>query len=267
MINEDFKFDFSSGRFSLLFDEPFVVFEIENFLAKEEHDRICQEVACISQESFESHDAGGKQFVRTSDPRFLRLITLLELEGLRKLVNRFRSLQCCYALKRFYGAHLGPYGARTWIVKPGWMPFGMYRVLARWLRYIGVEFLRFEMELSVLKHNDSIPPHTDLPEKLVSLVYYLQPEDDDHPRKNWGTEFFSGKTGQTWPEFDSRMLGDESTDKFLDQHETWYVSAFVGNKLVGFIKDAVSWHAVNPKKRNINGSRYALVFNVFCVSR
>tara|TARA_B100002051_G_C16527008_1_gene530711 strand:- start:559 stop:819 length:261 start_codon:yes stop_codon:yes gene_type:complete len=82
-------------------------------------------------------------------------------------------------------------------------------------------------------------------------------------QKDLGTRFWKRKENyeHNLNKFDSHLLDQELTNKFLKNYEESFIAHFVRNKIVGFIKNDKSWHTV--KKNKYDYDRRALVINVF----
>lgn len=123
-------------------------------------------------------------------------------------------------------------------------------------------YFDIEVHYSSIEQGGFIPPHTDSPKKRMSLVLYL-PSDPlpDDMALNCGTVFYAPKAKTpNWERFDSGLLNEQQTQKFLSNHKVAHVSRFVPNRCVGFIKSDVSWHAVAPIEANYD--RRAIVMNI-----
>lgn len=123
-------------------------------------------------------------------------------------------------------------------------------------------FFNTEVHYSSMEKDGFIPPHTDAPNKRLSLVFYLPAEPvSDEMQKNLGTVFYKGGTEkETWARFKSGLLNEKATDKFLANHDVAHNTTFEMNKVAGFIKSDVSWHAVAPNQYDYD--RRAIVINI-----
>lgn len=89
-----------------------------------------------------------------------------------------------------------------------------------------------------MQSNSLLIPHTDAPNKLLSLMLYF-PDDDNYLWENIGTTYWDYKKNNyknIYPEIGTF----ETKAKVLHQNK------FEGKKLFGFIKNHRSWHSV-PK--------------------
>ncbi|MDG2453540.1 MAG: hypothetical protein P8M63_11995 [Paracoccaceae bacterium] len=123
-------------------------------------------------------------------------------------------------------------------------------------------FYNTEVHYSSMTQGGFIPPHTDSPKKRLSLVFYLPDEPVlEDMEKNLGTVFYRAKAGSNpWERFKSGLLNSRETQRFHDEHEVAHTTTFQRNKCAGFIKNAVSWHAVQPNQYDYD--RLAIVINI-----
>lgn len=123
-------------------------------------------------------------------------------------------------------------------------------------------FYNTEVHYSSIEKDGFIPPHTDSPRKRLSLVFYLPEEPvSDEMQENLGTVFYKAKPNDTaWERFESGLLNGKDTDKFLANHDVARTTTFEMNKVAGFIKSDISWHAVAPNAYDYD--RRAIVINI-----
>ena len=75
------------------------------------------------------------------------------------------------------------------------------------------------------------------------MIYFPDPEVP--ALEACGTSFYRAKPGhETRKDWDPKMMTAAESEVFFDSHEAYFRSAFTANKLVGFVKSEVSWHAV-----------------------
>ncbi len=81
-------------------------------------------------------------------------------------------------------------------------------------------------EFSELVAGDRIPPHTDVPEKLLSLMIYF-PQSAEQVKRPLGTEFYRRpariESDRAWA---SGMPDEGETDEFFRRHECHYQVPF-----------------------------------------
>ena len=118
-------------------------------------------------------------------------------------------------------------------------------------------------EFSELVAGDRIPPHTDVPEKLLSLMIYF-PQSGEQAERPLGTEFYRARPGfesdRAWA---SGMPDESETDEFFHLHECYFQVPFATDTLVGFVKSDQSWHGLREVDLPPGEERRALIFNVF----
>lgn len=105
------------------------------------------------------------------------------------------------------------------------------------LRKMGVERTDFFPDLSLISdHSDyAIGPHTDYPQKILSLLFYFPP---DEQQKQLGTSVYKPID----PHFRCEGFKHHSFDGF----KRVYTAPFVPNSLFGFLKSDCSFHGVEP---------------------
>lgn len=125
-----------------------------------------------------------------------------------------------------------------------------------------VAFYNTEVHYSSMTHGGFIPPHTDSPKKRLSLVFYLPDEPvSEDMQNNLGTVFYKAKDGvNPWERFKSGLLNSRDTERFLDENEVAHTTTYQRNKCAGFIKNAISWHAVEPNQYDYD--RLSIVINI-----
>jgi hypothetical protein len=84
-----------------------------------------------------------------------------------------------------------------------------------------------------------IKPHTDAPNKIITLVLSMMPAGE------WD-DSFGGGTDMLKPRDITRNYNQMNKQFEFDQMETIYTSPFEPNQCVVFIKTFNSWHAVGP---------------------
>ncbi len=98
--------------------------------------------------------------------------------------------------------------------------------------------INIQLEFSWMQSNSLLIPHTDAPNKLLSLMLYF-PDDDNYLWENIGTTYWDYKKNNyknIYPE----------TGTFETKAKVLHQNKFEGKKLFGFIKNHRSWHSV-PK--------------------
>jgi hypothetical protein len=123
----------------------------------------------------------------------------------------------------------GPIGGRTWYFDED---AGAGGSPADWFKRRAV----LSFEFSRLENGASVPPHTDTPEKLASLILYFA---DPRWRPEWG-----GDTRLYRPKHKVLLRNWHNRRVPFDQLDTVMNNEFVGNRLFIFTKSADSYHGV-----------------------
>jgi hypothetical protein len=254
--------------------EPIVCFEIDEVIDPELFDRLNRTFPASKDARYEVHNVGTKKYLDNSQPQFWDF--LQQAPEWRQLYEAFSSREMIdrlYWLTLPYLDHRRVDERRPWSIserairQPGFAAGAARRAhsfaRAREARlrkrtpvYVGFEF-------SELTAADRIPPHTDVPSKLLSLMIYF-PDGDDQSQLPLGTEFYRARPGfDTNTMWDSGMPDDSETGAFFEQHECYYQLPFTGNRLVGFVKTDHSWHGLRALPLPPGRTRRALVVNVF----
>ena len=94
------------------------------------------------------------------------------------------------------------------------------------------------------------------------MVYF--PDSDLPALEACGTSFYRAKPGgETRLDWDPQMMTEAESADFLAGHEPYFRSAFTPNKLVGFLKSEISWHAVPPLDLPPGRARKSINLNIY----
>ena len=96
--------------------------------------------------------------------------------------------------------------------------------------------INIQLEFSWMKSNTFLRPHTDAPNKLISLMLYF-PEDQNFNTENMGTIYWN---------YNKNNYKNIYIDRIPENEKILYQNKFEGKTLFGFIKNHKSWHSV-PK--------------------
>lgn len=243
-------------------ENPFIVFEKNNFLDKEEYLNLVNEIYILNDFEKLSEGMGDKK---------KRSIHGSNIESLKNGI--FKDFCNFFLSKEFYtwfkNTHL-PFFKKTnkfkiYILKPRNLFFRLIKKISRVFK-IPVSFYFTEIEYSSIKKGGFIPPHTDSKNKRLSFVYYLlknRNEIDEEQKKSLGTVFWKPAMSnkKLLNRFDCALLEGEEKKDFYKNYEPFYVASYDHNKFVGFIKSDNTWHTVEPF--NFNYDRRAIVINVW----
>ena len=111
-----------------------------------------------------------------------------------------------------------------------------------------------QFEFSRLERGSFVPPHTDDPKKLISLLLYF-PDPKWQENYGGGTEFYRTKKRA----MDNNWANREVQFKDLNP---FFRAQFAPNRLVGFLKSNNSYHGVQPITCPEGMARNSLNINV-----
>ncbi len=124
-----------------------------------------------------------------------------------------------------------------------------------WLKYQLQEPIRTTFQFSLLPKDAAIVPHTDAPRKMVSLLLYFRDPD-------W-KDSFGGNTEYYVPRDPRRARHWKQTARIpFEEFKPIGETAYVGNRLTGFVRSRVSWHGVRPISCPEGMARKALLINI-----
>jgi hypothetical protein len=242
---------------SFFADTPFPIFEIENFLpwdfyadlVADVQDRVKFDRVFSKKGNKKKLSLRGKNFERFPSSPFKSLVA-------RAMSQSFFDW--------FMKTHLPYYETAAQPVLVQDKSSVDLEAMRRADAAAGIERAYYDVEAhySSIEQGGFIPPHTDSPKKRLSFVLYLPSEPlPEDMQRNCGTIFYAPKRQDVrWDRFESGLLNEKQTGKFLDEHKPVHVSLFQPNKCVGFIKSGISWHAVAPIEAKYD--RRAIVMNI-----
>jgi len=232
--------------------EPFLIFEQGDFLAAEDFKSLDQSFPELDGLSSTGLRKGGKAYLDTNSSEFH--VFLDRTPAWAQFYETVRSSETLDRLSRSLAPHLTHRsgGERLpWLLNDSvpHRPTRLIRKINKLRRNLSRLVtqrtkVRVHLEFSVLGNGTSIPPHTDAPRKLLSLMLYFPdpgwPED-----ARGGTEFYAGKPGvETERGWETSTKTAPLDRRFFERHETIHTLPFVGNTLYGFVKTGLSWHGV-----------------------
>jgi hypothetical protein len=148
----------------------------------------------------------------------------------------------------------------TWRSLRSWLPGGRFRDLvvrkfsAGILRRFGGDVsLQTEVEVRFVRDftDFSIAPHTDTPEKLVSLLFYL-PRDES--LSHLGTSLYVPN--------DPALRCDGTRRHPFADFKRVFTAGFLPNALIGFLKTDRAFHGVEPIQDQAI-ERNVLLYNIY----
>lgn len=250
MINLPFSLD-DSDFFT---NDPFVVFEITDFISPDLFDALASDILFFI--SYTDKSNNGSKLTSTFNFKDIKHIPNLKIAS---YISSFFSNSMVNFFKRTHSAYFPDTKYFLFTKNPSFIP----RLLAKIFHFfkIPIGIIYFEVEFSKITSGSFIPPHTDLKSKRLSLVHYISP-NSSFDSKVLGTNFYTGfKSNLAWRRFDCRLLDQSSFDDFYKHHTIFHTSLFVPNKCIGFIKSDISWHDV--QKNTSSYDRYAVVINAY----
>jgi hypothetical protein len=113
--------------------------------------------------------------------------------------------------------------------------------------------VKMTVEFSRLYNGDYLEPHTDNPDKIISLLFYFA-DDEWKQEYGGGTDFYAPKFNRLNNNWENRYMN------YGAMRRVWS-PGYVANRLAVFVKDRNSWHGISPLKIPQGVSRKALLVN------
>ena len=113
-----------------------------------------------------------------------------------------------------------------------------------------IKYLDFSMQFSLMKKGDFITPHIDGPRKVFTLMLYFP---NDLATNKYGTSFFKQNSQTKFDCYfwDKGKINNNAIEEFKNKFTLINKAEFTDNKVVGFIPNDKSWHAVDKIEENI----------------
>lgn len=259
----------SAEHADVCFTDPCLVFEIRDFLSPAAFRALDESFPPLSAFVAEHAGYGNKRYLNNKHPEFFQYLDTHP--AWRELYETFCAQDTLARLQQLVGGGLQsrkPDEKKRWVYSKDMRrdPLESEKGRSfkkRWWPKIGRTPVRLGFEFSYLEHGNSIPPHTDVQNKLLSLLLFFPDVGKDYSRAG-GTEFYRAKPGASVKrEWNSKLPTPEEEQAFFDSHETFYVSPFAPNKLLGFLKNDISWHGLHPLELPPGATRRSLNINIF----
>lgn len=212
-------------------DEPVFHYQLDNFLPTAQYQQLCQSFP--GREWFEETIEGNKKRInsRRSPEVFDKFCqTHPEWQQLFSQLNGPVFVESLYQLlKKPLAAIRGPIGGRPWRLEGSAQATDGPTDRLKRRAVMNFEFSRLE-------NGSNVPPHTDAPEKLATLILYFAPPEW---RREWGggTLFYRPKDPAFLRNWHNRRLPFDQVTPVLDNE-------FVPNRLFIFTKSADSFHGL-----------------------
>jgi Rps23 Pro-64 3,4-dihydroxylase Tpa1-like proline 4-hydroxylase len=239
-----------SNRLKDISYDPFCHFQIENYLP-----------ATMYQSLLESFP-GQKWFTDKVEGDKNRLHSLYSSEVVRRFCRQYTAWQdfMDFLSSQLFLNDLYEFIRRGLIESRGFLNSRRWcdAMTDNLLRQIIEQPVKMQFEFSRLQRGSFVPPHTDAPDKLVSLLLYFP---DPEWRENYGgnTDFFRPKRSDLESNWHNRRVP-------FDEVVPFFSSPFTPNRLVGFLKSRNSYHGVQPITCPDGMARNSLNINVLCAT-
>jgi len=256
-----FKLPKQLNEMDVNIDQPFNIFEKNNFFDSDFYNKLSQEFP-KEEYFYNKHELGNKKYLNNKDRNFN--IFLKESNSWYKFYSEVNSKKFLNEIFLLCKNRLFSINERKNIRSIDFKLNPNLNLLSRAIRkiksFMGIYEVRLAFEFSLMKNGDFIPPHNDTENKLVSLMIYF-PDEIQTKEKDLGTNFFKcvKKDLNIWK---GDMMNHEQSKKFYQSHSIFYKSQFNRNKIVGFIKSKDSWHDVS-KIKSSSELRKSLNINLY----
>jgi len=247
------NFDLSLNKKTYLSNEFFHLFEIDNFLPEDQYTSLLNSFP--SDKYFIGSDnTFGKDTFSCKDKNFKNFLD--ENKNWKFLFEAFNNIKF---LKSAFFSSLIPnlksrgLGAlKIWTLDKKKIPF----LLRPFFRELEVTFM-----FTKLRGKKNILPHTDIPSKFLSMIYYFP--NNDWTKKNMGNTVFwkNINNAGNWKNWENKHVSIDQYEDFKADHVVFHQAKYSRNKLVGFVKTENSWHSVDKIDLNTNDERQTL--NIF----
>lgn len=130
-------------------------------------------------------------------------------------------------------------------------------------RIHGKLLVDIRFQFSLMPPGAFIVPHTDSPDKFITLCFYI-PDEDQEGNAELGTNFFKPNSEEAkhlnWSNTHLK-LGSAEYESFMNDHSILLRPSYTSKEIVGFIKNENSWHSVDAVKLPVGESRKSLNIN------
>jgi len=118
------------------------------------------------------------------------------------------------------------------------------------------------MQFSIMPPGSYIPPHTDISNKIATLMVYL-PDSQRQSQSSLGTTFWkpSDKNGHVLMQKESNFIIDDELRRFKMYYEP-IKTEFQDHSCVLFFRSNNSWHSFEYKENASLGDRYSININL-----
>lgn len=133
-------------------------------------------------------------------------------------------------------------------------------------RVRGKKLIDIRFQFSLMSSGSFIVPHTDSPDKLITLCIYV-PNLDQDGSEELGTNFYSANSNKsTFLNWENNHLAINSVEhnQFMKDHSILFRPIFSSKEISGFIKNDKSWHGVDTVNLPVGHFRMSLNVNFNC---
>jgi hypothetical protein len=130
-------------------------------------------------------------------------------------------------------------------------------------RIRGKNLIDIRFQFSLMPSGSFIVPHTDSPDKLITLCIYI-PNLDQEGSEKLGTNFYSANSDKsTFLNWENNHLAINSVEykQFMNDHSILFRPIFSSKEVSGFIKSDKSWHGVDAVNLPVGHFRKSLNVN------
>jgi len=239
-----------SKRLKNIASEPFTVFSIEDYLPSDLYLKLLQNFP--SKKFFLEKVAGNKlRFGSRTEPAASVFNDFCSKKPLwLKLVNFFKSEIFLDDLYQIMSKDLiksrGKLSGRSWRTG-NIMKKGAFNGILK-------QRVKTTFEFSKLQRDATVKPHTDKPDKLVSLILYF-PDPRWNDSYGGSTEFYRPNSSSLENNWKNRTIAFKEVSSFTE-------ASFKPNKLVGFLKTKNSYHGVQSINCPQEISRHSFQINI-----
>ena len=245
------KYDFNLQNAQFYY-EPFPICYVPNLLDKAEYEALRENYPDIN--LFEHKPVLGDKYSLSelnNKDNYHKFVSENPIWG--KFFAKIKSKEFIEETLVFLKAHNIDMGINKFVYLPKRKKFKNLRIIK--LRQKQVT-LTSRFEFSVMKANGgNITPHTDAPNKIITLVISFIGENE------WNSEW-GGGTDVLIPTDRTKLFNHVNKQMPFDKMEYVRTFPFNPNQLVLFIKTYNSWHSVTPIKGPETGLRKTLTINI-----
>lgn len=254
-------------KYKTLYNKRFIIFEIENFLSEENYKNIYDNFPKLNNNELDPLSVGNGKFSinylnsELYNSKIMSNKALKELhnsfsnkENLEKILKITKQLFLFDKNQSFYKKMKIFFRKFKFIDHPG-------RVLPKksFFQRLCYNYVWPSIEFSYMNKNAKLPPHTDSPSKLISLMLYFPDEDfSENQIKELGTAFYDSDIKN---DKNIHQENEEET-KFLKRNKKILTLPFRKKNLYGFFRNFYSWHGVENINLKENQLRKSINLNI-----